>query len=1002
MDIGQLVTCLAGSLDSDVDVQKAAESRLESVKNTPGYGVALVKVVLAKEIPEGTRHLAAVLLKQDVKRHWQDEAPFVNDADKRTIRELLAQALSDPSSKLRTAVGVAIATIAGFDWPENWPHLLGVLTTAIKERKDPNLVQGALRCLSMFASDIDDQQLATVLPVLLPELRIIASLGGNDEEQMKRRSISIVYGFLQSLAVMSGIYPQETQALIEPHVGSWMEVFLSILTAPITLKDMDHWGVVIETVKCTIQFLVNFPKLMSSYTELIMKSACSLLLSSFPMFSSEIISQEVEDAEFDSDGDNTDLQTLVSQIFELVQTLIGKRYACAFKSSVPDLMYLTIGYMQMTETQVGTWMSDPNQYLASESEELFTARVSGEVLINAMVETYEGDGITALMGAIERHMQESFVAKSQGKSDWWKCREAAIACIGHISDSFGEFDGDGSHPKFNAAGILDTLFKNDVDVTDPCPYLVGRVLSIVGQMANFVSTSQAEGFVRAAVIGLKSPNPPPVKIGSCMVVSNLCPLLSSDRLKTMLPDIYESMKHLMEECTEEMLNLVLETLTQIIKVDKETAPKFEPYLTPLVLKTWSENMNDPLFGPPAMAAIEAFSENEACLGSLCGSMLPTLSAAISSHKTQEASVVEGSLDLITILLKGRHPEVAKMVYMAIAPALVDLLTTSDDHGILQSGTQLLQAVVRVGGEGMLSWGNADPQTTLGIILNIIRRILAPDMDDAPALHIGQVVNCLLQYMPVAFASCLPQLIEMLVTKLNQVNMSPVMISLLLVFCRMVHANARELVDVLSGMSVRQKDGSVASGLQVVMSIWAERSLEISGAFNIRLSVTALAVLLKSGHPKLNDIQVRGKMVSLESGVRTRSKSRADPERWTIIPLPVKIFLVLVDTLMESEGASEEFVDDIDEEGRVHEWDRPLQYLNGKMVSAGDYLSRCAAIAPTMDDEPDDPNDPIAKIDLMEFITSELKSIAAADRSFFQTCTEHLNPMQLQIVQEACQ
>lgn len=49
-------------------------------------------------------------------------------------------------------------------------------------------------------------------------------------------------------------------------------------------------------------------------------------------------------------------------------------------------MYLTIGYMQMTHCQVQLWMDDPNSYLATESEELFTARVSGEVLVNSAVE----------------------------------------------------------------------------------------------------------------------------------------------------------------------------------------------------------------------------------------------------------------------------------------------------------------------------------------------------------------------------------------------------------------------------------------------------------------------------------------------------------------------------------------------------------------------------------------------------------------------------------------
>lgn len=80
----------------------------------------------------------------------------------------------------------------------------------------------------------------------------------------------------------------------------------------------------------------------------------------------------------------------ISQVFELILALVtNKQYAEVFQSSLCDLIYLTIGYMQMTEGQVNTWMTDPNAYLVSESEELFTARVSGEVLVNSTVEVHE-------------------------------------------------------------------------------------------------------------------------------------------------------------------------------------------------------------------------------------------------------------------------------------------------------------------------------------------------------------------------------------------------------------------------------------------------------------------------------------------------------------------------------------------------------------------------------------------------------------------------------------
>lgn len=62
--------CLGCTLASDVDVRKSAEAKLETVQAAPGYGVALGNIVLAKEVVEGTRQLAAVLLKQYIERRW--------------------------------------------------------------------------------------------------------------------------------------------------------------------------------------------------------------------------------------------------------------------------------------------------------------------------------------------------------------------------------------------------------------------------------------------------------------------------------------------------------------------------------------------------------------------------------------------------------------------------------------------------------------------------------------------------------------------------------------------------------------------------------------------------------------------------------------------------------------------------------------------------------------------------------------------------------------------
>lgn len=67
--------------------------------------------------------------------HYRNPAyPLVQAA----IKELLPAALEDPHGKIRTAVGMAIASIANWDWPEEWPGLMGYLLSLINDRTDVN------------------------------------------------------------------------------------------------------------------------------------------------------------------------------------------------------------------------------------------------------------------------------------------------------------------------------------------------------------------------------------------------------------------------------------------------------------------------------------------------------------------------------------------------------------------------------------------------------------------------------------------------------------------------------------------------------------------------------------------------------------------------------------------------------------------------------------------------------------------------------------------------
>eukprot|EP00878_Enallax_costatus_P044724 GHUV01053448.1.p1 GENE.GHUV01053448.1~~GHUV01053448.1.p1 ORF type:complete len:172 (+),score=46.18 GHUV01053448.1:247-762(+) len=147
MEQGQRVLqCLQHIQGANPEAIKAAEAQLTVESQQPGYGVVLCQIALSTQVAAHLRQLAAVLLKQYVRQHWVEgergfQPPETNEQDKQQIRQALPAGLADADSKIRTAVGMAIAAIANWDWPQAWPGLMDYLVNSIKDRKDANLCE---------------------------------------------------------------------------------------------------------------------------------------------------------------------------------------------------------------------------------------------------------------------------------------------------------------------------------------------------------------------------------------------------------------------------------------------------------------------------------------------------------------------------------------------------------------------------------------------------------------------------------------------------------------------------------------------------------------------------------------------------------------------------------------------------------------------------------------------------------------------------------------------
>ena len=140
------------------------------------YCLILVNLIIDQTVEFGIRQLAGVMFKQYVEIHWSKNAekfkePEITEPIKLSIKQVLPSGLADQSSKIRSIVACAVAIIAHWDWPEQWPQLFGILLSALSpDNLDLNAVHGTLETLTEIVLEITDIQMPQIAPAIIPQL----------------------------------------------------------------------------------------------------------------------------------------------------------------------------------------------------------------------------------------------------------------------------------------------------------------------------------------------------------------------------------------------------------------------------------------------------------------------------------------------------------------------------------------------------------------------------------------------------------------------------------------------------------------------------------------------------------------------------------------------------------------------------------------------------------------------------------------------------------------
>uniref|UniRef100_A0A3Q3DP46 Importin 9 n=1 Tax=Hippocampus comes TaxID=109280 RepID=A0A3Q3DP46_HIPCM len=457
-------------------------------------------------------------------------------------------------------------------------------------------------------------------------------------------------------------------------------------------------------------------------------------------------------------------------------------------------------------------------------------------------------------------------------------------------------------------------------------------------------------------------------------------------LQPYLPSVLEGLVQLATQFNSEVLALVMETLCIVCTFDPAFTTSAENKICPLTIAVFLKYSNDPVVASLAQGIFKELSQIEGCQGPMQIRLIPTLISIMQAPADKiPTGLCATAIDTLTTVVRNTKPPLSEMLVCQAFPVMAQCTLRTDDNTVMQNGGECLRAYVSVALEQIAQWRDDQGNSGVWYVMQVVNLLLDPRTSEFTAIFVGRLVSTLISRAGTQLGEQLDQILRAILSKMQQAETLSVMQSLIMVFAHLVHSQLEPLLDFLC--SLPGPTGKPA--LEFVMTEWMSRQHLFYGQYEGKVSTVALCKLLQyslnTDDKRLQDIMVKGEEIyNPAEGIRTRSKAAKNPERWTNIPLLVKIFKLIINELSTVVEANASRANPAD-------WSQ---------VSSTSTILFCLPDDDYYDDDdeddPDALNDPLDQIDLQAYLTDFLTQFA--QQPCYSMFSGHLNNNERQTLQ----
>ena len=967
MAVEQLAPLITNVLSANKEERDAAQAQIDAIKSHPDFSPSLLSILLRQDVPLSARQMAGVLLKQFIENNWS-ECPHTQAKD--VVKANILPGLGDSISKVRSCVAAAMSEIAVLDFPENWPGLFDNLIQMLSSN-DANKIHGVMKVLDELANDITDNQVYVIAPVLFPQL-VSLFKSPNFDAVTRSRAISIFSVMVDLIAHMDSVDDSANEKLLFPILPDLITECLRLISCPVTTKE--DYKLLSECVVFFTKLVNVFPKQMGDKVSTSLPTLWNLLNTNAGTYVSEVANNPdyTEDDGCDSDGSSSNLGTLVQAIFDFIKGLTErKKYKAMIRKVLPDVVCLVISYLTLPEYQIEIWDADAEKYVEDDDEDSmnYSVRTSAMELLIDLGAELKTSYVEALIQAITKIIS-SCGNINEGYN--WKVYEACATAL-NISGDTLEDCLEAKKVEFSFSGFYNSVVLQGL-ATDK-PYLQGRLIWLASSYVKDLPSEQAAQQLLECICKSLTPAANhPVVIGAMKGICALLAELESDEERQILlkpmEQIIPALFDLASNLEGDFLILCLDALRVTVSVRPDIvaseADKVNRFLVDLFVKYAS----DSFILASVNEVLVTVADIPQCQDSIQNTVVPALVQILQTPiNTSPKKKGDDDLDdmrsdvleLLTTIIRKTPLPLPEAYISGVYNTVLNLTLSSSKSStaILQTGSECVTAFISQA-YPQVSAFNINGVSSTTYILNLISKLLDPEVEEYGALYSGKLVSAMINQAGSSLN--INEILQAVLNKLVKCETPTVQQSLLVVFIKLFNHDLEASMNFLQGLTTATGENALA----YVLKHWCEIQVLFNGEFETKLAIIAftkiLPHLLNSNSP-LSNIMVNDDEIHLDSGRITRSnKEQQGPVQ---VPLTLKIFKILVQefgVIIEEKQAEADV--DSDEEGDDEEEEFEEQTIT---------LAQLAAMLGDDDqDDEDNKKHPLYDVDtfshLQEFLT----------------------------------